>query len=221
MKKVIITGTTGMVGKGVLLECLESAAIEKVLVINRSSIKIEHPKLEEIILPDFLKVDTIKTQMKGYDACFYCMGISSIGMNEATYTKITFETTKAFADVLYEVNPRMVFNYVSGQGTDGTEKGNIMWARVKGKTENMILNKGFKDAYAIRLGGLLPEKGIKSKTSLYNAIYSIIRPFIPLFRNSPSIINTSRFGKAMINTLIYPSINKVLTNKDLNLLAAR
>lgn len=219
--KVIITGSSGMVGKGVLLECLESEAIEKVLVVNRSSIEMEHPKLEEVLLQDFLKVDSIKDQLKGYDACFYCMGVSALGLSEETYHKITYSTAKAFVDVLFDLNPNMVFNYVSGTGTDSTEKGNSMWARVKGKTENMIFEKGFKDAYAFRPGVILPEKGIRSRTKWYNLMYAITRPFFPLMRRSKNITTTTRVGKAMINTLRYPSDKKILENIDINNLAEK
>ena len=219
MKNVIITGSTGMVGKSVLLECLESPHIEKVLVINRHSLEMQHPKLEELLLPDFLQVETIKDQLTGYDACFHCMGVSALGMSEEAYHKVTYEVTKAFADVLCEINPGMVFNYVSGAGTDSSEKGKIMWARVKGKTENMVLGKGFKDAYAVRLGTILPEKGIMSRTNWYSYMYVILSPFFPLLKKSKNITTTTKFGKAMINTLRFPMSKKYLTNKDINELA--
>ncbi|MBR8537805.1 NAD-dependent epimerase/dehydratase family protein [Carboxylicivirga sediminis] len=158
--KVIITGSTGMVGKGALLECLDSPVVNKILVINRSSVYIHHPKLEEIIHKDFSDLSAIKDRLASYDACFHCMGISALGLSEAQYTEITYTMTKELADTLYSLNPQMVFSYVSGAGTDSSEKGRVMWARVKGKTENMILNKGFKDAYAFRPCAILPEKGI-------------------------------------------------------------
>jgi hypothetical protein len=219
MKKVIITGTTGMVGKGVLLECLNSPHIEKVLVVNRSSLQMQHPRLEEILLPDFRNVRAIKDQLKGYDACFFCMGVSVIGLSEEEYTRITLDTTKAFADVLYECNPQMVFNYVSGTGTDSTEKGRTMWARVKGRTENMIFARKFKDAYAFRPGLIIPEKGIKSKTFWYNAVYVLFRPLFPLLKRSKHITTTTRVGLAMINSLRFPGDKKILENKDINRLA--
>lgn len=220
MKKVIITGSTGMVGKGVLLECLDHSEIEKVLIINRKSLEMQHPKLQEILLSDFLEIASIKDQLKAYDACFYCMGVSAIGMNEDAYHKITYSMTEAIAEVLYELNPNMVFNYVSGTGTDSTEQGNTMWARVKGKTENMVLNKGFKDAYAFRPGAILPEKGIKSSTGWYNAIYFIMRPFFPLMRKSKNRTSTTILGQAMINTLFHPQDLKHLENPDINVLGS-
>ena len=218
-KKVIITGATGMVGKGVLLECLDSPLITHVLLVNRSPIGMTHPKLAEVLLNDFTQIDTLKSQLQGYDACFFCMGVSSIGMNEDTFTRLTFDTAKAFADTLYEQNPKMVFTYVSGTGTDSSEKGSVMWARVKGKTENWILNKGFKDAYMFRPGVILPEKGIQSKTGWYNFFYVVFRPFFPLLKKSKNITSTTKVGLAMINTLVKPCDKKHLENADINVLA--
>lgn len=218
-KKVIITGSTGMVGKAVLIECLESKEIESILVINRHSINMKHPKLKEIIHSDFLNIEPIKEQLKGYDACFYCLGVSSLGLNEQKYTEITYSMTESFVNTLDELNPDMVFNYVSGTGTDSSEKGRIMWARVKGKTENMIFKKGFKDAYAFRPGIILPEKGVKSKTGWYNFFYIILRPFFPLLKLSKSVTLSSKVGMVMIHTILHPQELKVLENRDINKLA--
>lgn len=219
--KVIITGSTGMVGKGVLYESLENESIEKVLVINRSSLGMNHEKLQEIILSDLSQIDTVKDQLQGYDACFFCLGISVLGLNEDQYTKITYDITKAFVDTLYESNPEMVFNYVSGTGTDSSEKSKTMWARVKGRTENMVLSKGFKDAYAFRPGMIIPEKGIRSRTGWYNAIYVIMRPFFPLFKKSNNVTTTTRIGDAMINSMTHSQELKHLENPQINLLAAK
>ena len=219
MKSVIITGSTGMVGKGVLLECLDDLRIRKVLVVNRKSIGIDHPKLEEVLLSDFTKASNIKDQLRGYDACFYCMGVSVLGLNEEKYTAITYDTVKSFAEVLFELKPSMVFNYVSGTGTDSSEKGKTMWARVKGRTENLILNKGFTDAYAFRPGMIIPEKGIKSRTGWYNAIYFLMRPFFGLMKKSNNITTTSKIGRAMINSLYFPLEIKHLENPNINNLA--
>ncbi|MBS2213585.1 NAD-dependent epimerase/dehydratase family protein [Carboxylicivirga mesophila] len=218
--KVIITGSTGMVGKGALLECLDSPLVSKVLVINRNSVGIHHPKLEEIIHKNFSDLSAIKDRLAGYDACFHCMGISAVGLSEAQYTEITYTMTKELADTLYSLNPQMVFSYVSGAGTDSSEKGRVMWARVKGKTENMILNKGFKDAYAFRPGAILPEKGIKSRTSWYNAFYLVLRPFFPLLRKMNSVTSTTKIGQAMIQLVQQPSNKKILENKDINSIVA-
>lgn len=215
-KKVIITGSTGMVGQGVLLECLADARIEKVLMINRSSLDIQHPKLEEILLKDFTQIAEHKNNLVGYDACFFCMGVSSIGMDEEKYSAITFDTVKAFVDVLIETSPQLVFNYVSGTGTDSSEKGKTMWARVKGKTENYVLDKGFANAYAFRPGFIIPEKGIKSKTGWYNTAYVILRPFFGLLKKSKSVTTTTRIGIAMIKTMFQKPVITHLENKDLN-----
>ncbi len=208
-----------MVGKGVLLECLDHLKIEKILVINRNSLGMVHPKLEEILLPDFTQINTLSEKLKGYDACFYCMGVSAIGMSEEKYTIITYETVRNFADVLFTLNPGMIFNYVSGTGTDSSEQGRSMWARIKGKAENTILRKGFQDAYAFRPGMIIPERGIKSKTTWYNAIYVVMRPFFGMLKKSPNITTTTRIGLAMINTLYHPLKRKHLENRDINRLA--
>lgn len=214
--KVIITGSTGMVGKGILLECLESPHIEEVLIINRTSLSMNHPKLKEILLKDFMQIKTLKEDLKGYDACFHSMGISSLGLNEEKYSAITYSMTKELVDVLYELNPKTIFNYVSGTGTDSSEKGRVMWARVKGRTENMILNKGFKDAYMFRPEMIIPENGIKSRTGWYNTAYVIMRPFFGMMKKSKNITTTTKIGQAMIKTLSHPIDLKILHNPDIN-----
>ncbi len=219
--KVIITGSTGMVGRGVLMECLDHDKIREVLVINRHSLGMTHPKLREVLLSDFTQVETIKENLHGYDACFYCMGVSAVGLDEEKYTRIIYGMTKAMVDVLYELNPNMVFNYVSGAGTDSTELGRTMWARVKGKAENMVLQKGFKDAYMFRPGAIIPEKGIKSRTGWYNTIYAIIRPLFPLMKKSKNITTTTKIGLAMINSLFQQQDLKYLENRDINTLAEK
>lgn len=206
-----------MIGKGVLLECLDSDKIDKVLVINRKSINNQHPKLKEILLKDFLQVETIKEELRGYDACFYCMGVSAVGMEEATYVKITYDTTVAFANVLHEVNPNMVFNFVSGVGTNSESR--TMWQRVKGQAENVVLEKGFKNAFAFRPGMIIPERGIESRTSWYNTMYVIMRPFFPLFKRSKSVTTTTKIGHAMINTLFTNKKNSVLEPPAINEMA--
>lgn len=214
--KVIITGATGMVGKSVLLECLDHKKVEKILVINRKPLKMKHPKVVELVVYDFNNITQYQDSLRDYDACFFCMGISSIGLNESTYTGVTYGITKAFADTLFKLNKKMVFNYVSGTNTDSSEKGNSMWARVKGKTENYILNKGFKDAYMFRPGAIVPEKGIKSNTVWYNVLYVLARPFFPLMKKNKNITTTSKLGVAMINTVLKPTYLKHLENVDIN-----
>lgn len=215
---VIITGTTGMVGKAVLLECLEHSMVNSVLVINRESIGLNHPKLKEIIHADFFDISPIATELKGYNACFFCLGVSSMGLNEAEYHKYTYDLTVHFAEVVTAANPEMTFNYVSGAGTDSTEKGKVMWARVKGKTENKLTTL-FKDVYLFRPGAILPEKGVKSKIKTYNVLYVILKPFFPLLRKMKSITTSSRVGNAMINSVLKGYEKKQLDNIDINRLA--
>ena len=205
-----------MVGKSVLLECLDHKKVEKILVINRKPLKMKHPKVVELVVSDFNNITQYQDSLRDYDACFFCMGISSIGLNESTYTGVTYGITKAFADTLFKLNKKMVFNYVSGTNTDSSEKGNSMWARVKGKTENYILNKGFKDAYMFRPGAIVPEKGIKSNTVWYNVLYMLARPFFPLMKKSKNITTTTKLGVAMINTVLKPTDLKHLENVDIN-----
>ncbi|TKG89851.1 NAD-dependent epimerase/dehydratase family protein [Puteibacter caeruleilacunae] len=217
--KAIITGATGMLGKGVLLECVDDPTVEEVLLINRNHLDFSHPKVKEIIHKDFRDFSAIKEELAGYDACFHCMGVSSAGMSEEKFSEITYTMTKALASTLYNINPDMVFNYVTGAGTDSTEKGKIMWARVKGRTENMILNMGFKDAYMFRPGGVVPERGVKSSTKLYNAVYVITRPFFSYMKRMKSITTSVRIGRAMINSYNHQQALKHLEADDINKLA--
>lgn len=216
---IIITGSSGMVGRGVLLEALENQAIRKILLINRSPLGVVHEKVEEILLSDFSHVEEKRDQLHGYDACLYCMGISAMGLSEEAYTAITYDTTFAFAQTLHGLNSDMVFVYVSGDGTDSSEAGRMMWARVKGKTENMLFDKGFKDAYAFRPGAIIPEKGIKSRTRLYNIIYFILRPFFSLLKRSNNITTTTKLGLVMLHCLSHPQEKKILYNPDINKIA--
>lgn len=218
--KVIITGSTGMIGKGLLLESIDDPEIKQILLINRNPIGISHSKVKEVIHQDFFDFSAIKNELTGYDACYHCMGVSSAGMDEDKYTKLTFDITKALASTLYQVNPNSVFSYVSGTGTDSSEKSKTMWARVKGRTENHILNLGFKDAYMFRPGAIVPERGIKSRTPLYNFLYILTWPFFPLMKRMKSITTTTRLGRAMINIIKHPQELKHLEGADINSIAA-
>lgn len=206
-----------MVGKGVLLECLDHDDVEEVLVVNRSTVGMEHPKLKEILHKDFFDLSAIKDQLQGYNACFFCLGVSAAGMSEEKYHRLTYDLTIHFAETV--VNREMIFVYVSGQGTDSSEQGRMMWARVKGKTENALLKMPFRNAYMFRPGVILPKKGIKSKTKLYQAAYTILRPFFPLMEKSASVTDTTKVGLAMIQAALYGTDKKHLENKDINELA--
>jgi uncharacterized protein YbjT (DUF2867 family) len=214
--KVIITGSTGMVGRGVLLECLEDDQIESVLLLNRNPTEVKHSKIKEILVKDFFDLTGFLEQLKGYQACFFCLGISSVGMSEEAYSRITYDLTLALAKPLRELNQEMVFIYVSGTGTDSSEKGRIMWARVKGRTENALFALGFKAMFAFRPGLIIPEKGIRSRTKLYQAVYILLRPFFPLLKRMPSVTSTSRIGRAMINLAKNPQPPYYLENREIN-----
>lgn len=198
MAHVLITGATGMVGKGVLLSCLKDTSIEKIILLSRKTVGIVDPKIQEIIIEDFANLPSIQGQVGKIDACFHCMGISSIGVSQEEFTLKTFEYTKSLADVCYEVNPKMTFCYVSGTGTSTAENSRSMWANVKGKTENYIINKGFERVFLFRPGLILPEDGIRSSTGWYNAIYQIMRPFYGLLKKSKNVTSTRNIGAAMI-----------------------
>jgi len=215
----IITGTTGMVGEGVLHECLNHPDVESVLVINRRSCNLTHPKLKEIIHGNFYDLTFIKDQLAGYNACFFCLGTTSVGKKENIYRKITFDLTKNFADTFHELNPVMTFCYVSGSGTDSSEKGKLMWARVKGKTENYILNLGFKDAYMFRPALIIPTKGLNNTLTMYKLFAPLI-PFVKLF--FPGYVCSLReIGQAMINSVIKGYDKKILEVNDIKELALR
>ena len=215
--KAIITGATGMVGKGVLLECLDHEKVEQVLVIGRNPVGIQHPKLKELIHKDFSDFVSVKDQLKGYDACFYCMGVSSVGMSEADYNRVTYEFALALANVLVTINPEMTFNYVSGEGTDATEKGRSMWARVKGRTENDIIKAGFRQTFMFRPGAIIPLRGIKSRTKAYQFMYDYFMWLVKLIKTiSPnSVVTTTQVGLAMINSVLKGYPVNIIRPKDI------
>lgn len=221
MIDVLITGTTGMVGKGVLLECINNPQVKTIILINRSPIDVQSPKINEIILKDFMEIEKVSEQLKGIDDCYHCMGVSAMGLSEEQYTELTFGITQKLADFCFTINPEMTFIYVSGEGTDSSEKGRQMWARVKGKTENYILAKGFKNAVMFRPGFIIPENGIKSRTKLYQRIYTLMSPFFPLLKKLSSITTTTKIGRAMIAVTLNPIENIThLNNKQINKIAA-
>lgn len=206
-----------MVGKGVLLECLDHEEIKEVLCISRKSTGLSHPKLTELIQQDFADFNSVKEKLKGWDACFYCMGVSAAGMSEDQYSKITYDYTIALATILFELNPGMTFNYVSGVGTDSTENGRMMWARVKGKTENDIINMGFKRVFAFRPGMIIPLRNIKSSTKLYQFMYDYFMWLVKLVKllSPNSVVNTTQVGFAMINSISSNYNKTILTPKDI------
>lgn len=208
--KVIITGVTGMVGEGVLLKCLESNEVDKVLSVSRKHYDISHPKLTELIITDFLKAEEYSDKLKGYDACFFCAGVSSVGKKADDYKRITYDTTMHFAKVLSSINCNMVFDYVSGKGTDSTEKGKLNWARVKGKTENDLMKLPFKKVYNFRPGMLIPFKGQKNFPAIYEWM---AKAFGIVFKRA--IMNLGVVGQAMINSVTRDFPKQVLETPDI------
>ena len=217
MAKVIITGASGMVGKGVMLECLDHPQIDEVLAIVRKPLSEEHPKLRQLIHDDFGDFDSVQDQLKGYDACFACMGVSAAGLNEADYTRMTYDFTMALAQTVLANNPKLVFTYVSGEGTDSSEAGRSMWARVKGKTENDLLQLGFERAVMFRPGAIIPLRGIKSRTKMYQFVYDYFMWFVKLVKllAPKSVVNTTQIGQAMITVMFKGSPKSVVRPTDI------
>ena len=214
---MIITGATGMVGEGVLHECLSHPAVSQILLINRRPAGISHPKVTELIHQNFLDLSPIAGQLKGYNTCFFCLGISSINVSEADYTAQTYTLTTAFARSLAAINEGMTFLYISGAGTDSSEKGRSMWARVKGKTENELMQLPFKKVYNVRPGYLHPTKGLKNTHGYYRFI-GILYPFLKLVA-SRYVSSLKDLGLAMINAAAYGYPKSILEVKDINALA--
>lgn len=212
--KVIITGVTGMVGEGVLLECLQNPKVTAVLMVSRKPYPLDHPKLKALILPDFFELDKHASTVAAYDACFFCAGISSVGMKEDKYTFITYDTTLAFAKALIAANNQMSFCFVSGSHTDSTEKGKLMWARVKGKTENDLARLPFKAEYNFRPGAMLPVPGQKNWKSVYKLIVKIIRAISP-----KRVLTLNEVGKAMVNAVSDNYAGNILEIADIKALA--
>jgi hypothetical protein len=219
--KVIVTGATGMLGKGVLLECLDHKDITAVLSISRRSAGISHPKLKEIIHMDFSDFSSIRDELIGYNACYACMGVSAAGMNEEEYTLMTKGFTIALASELYDINPDITFNYISGQGTDSSEKGRAMWARVKGRTENDLLSMGFKQAFMFRPGAIIPRRGVRASSKLYRVLIFIFGwlLFILKFIFPNSIVDTVQIGRSMINSTQRGYEKKIIDAVDIHILA--
>lgn len=214
--RVLLFGATGMVGRGVLLECLRNPGVDSVVVLSRTSTGILDGKLSEIIHHDFADYSGMEESLSGLDACFYCLGISSTGMKEADYHRVTFAYTMAAAEVLCRLNSGMKFIYVSGTGTDSSEKGRVMWARVKGRTENALLKLPL-DAYMFRPGFIEPMDGIESRTPIYQKFYAVMRPLFPLLRSVfPNyVLSTRQIGRAMINVGLGGFERRILKVQDI------
>ncbi len=218
---VLVFGATGMVGQGVLRECLLDPDVALLQTVGRTATGVTHPKLSEIVHADLMSYAAIEPRLVGFDACFFCLGVSSAGMSEADYERVTYGITMAAATTLARVNKSMTFVYVSGAGTDSSERGRIMWARVKGRTENALLRLPFKAAYMFRPGVIQPLDGITSKTAAYRVLYSITEPLLPLLRRlMPGLIlTTGQIGRAMLTAARQGAPKRVLESRDISALA--
>jgi uncharacterized protein YbjT (DUF2867 family) len=221
--KVIVVGASGMVGQGVLRECLLDPEVEHVLVVGRRALATgrRDAKLVERVVPDLTNLSAIEGDLAGWDACFFCLGVTSAGMTEEAYRKVTYDITAAFANVLPRLNPGMTFVFVSGAGTDSTERGRVMWARVKGAAENVVLQAGFKAAYMFRPGLIQPLHGITSRTAVYRFFLTWLAPVVALLRLLfPGVVTTTEnVGRAMLEVAKRGAPKTHLENRDINALA--
>jgi hypothetical protein len=207
-----------MVGEGVLFGCIEHPDVEQILLVNRRHYEISHPKVKEIIVKDFFHLDEATDRLKGFDACFYCAGISSVGMSEADYTRVTYDTTISFAKKVLSLNPEMTFIFVSGAQTDTTGKSKMMWARVKGRTENALMEMPFKNVYNFRPGLMKPfpgQKNIKSVIKIILGLYPVLKLIFP---GRTSIMPD--VARAMINAVLKGYPKHILEIKDINTLGS-
>jgi uncharacterized protein YbjT (DUF2867 family) len=220
---VLLFGATGMVGQGVLRQCLLEPDVQRVTTVGRIATGVQHAKLREVVHKDLSIYSSIETELSGFDGCFFCLGVSSAGMTEADYERITYGITMAAAETLSRLNPQMTFIYVSGAGTDSSERGRVMWARVKGKTENALLRLPFKAAYMFRPGVIQPLYGARSKTAWTRRFYSMTKPLLTVLRRifPDSILTTEQIGRAMLAVVQYGTPKRVLESKDIRAITAR
>jgi len=218
---VLIFGATGMVGQGVLRECLAAPDVELVKTIGRTPAGMEHPKLRELVHADMWRYEGIEAELSGFDACFFCIGATAVGMSEQRYTHLTYDLTLAAANALLKQNPQMVFIYVSGMGADSTEQSKVMWERVRGRTENALLALPFKAVYVFRPGMIQPLDGIKSKTTAYRIFYSMAKPLLPVLRKlAPNqVVSTAQVGQAMLNAVRRGAPKPLSEPPDINALS--
>jgi uncharacterized protein YbjT (DUF2867 family) len=217
---VLIFGATGMVGQGVLRECLQDSGVSLVKTIGRSATGIENPKLHEIVHKDLWSYSALEPELTNLDACFFCLGVTSAGMSETDYERVTYDIPLAAAQTLCRLNPQMTFIYVSGAGADSSEKGRIMWARIKGKAENALRRLPFKAVYSFRPGFIQPLHGIQSRTTAYRILYNLSGPLLPLLRRAfPGyVLTTETIGRAMLHAARSGAPKPVLESQDINAL---
>jgi uncharacterized protein YbjT (DUF2867 family) len=214
----MLFGATGMVGQGVLRECLLADDVESVLAVGRTAAGQKHEKLQEIISTDLFDLSSIESHLSGFDACFFCLGVSAAGMSEPDYRRLTYDLTMSVAKTLSRLNSGMTFVYVSGAGTDTTERSRMMWARVKGKAENDLLKLPFRAAYMFRPGYIQPLHGIRTKTKWYGAMYTVMAPLYPIWKRLlPKYVTTTEcVGRAMLNVARRGAPKRLLENQDIN-----
>lgn len=212
-----------MLGMGALLECLDDSRVHSVLVVGRTSCGLRDPRLREVLHADFFDFKSLQPLFTDCDACFFCLGVSSAGMSESAYHRLTYDLTLAAAQAMVAANPRMTFCYISGEGTDSTERGRAMWARVKGKTENALQRLPFKASFMLRPGFVQPLRGVRSRTRLYQSLYTVFSPLLPLVRRFfPQYTTTSvNLGRALIRLAAEGDAQQVLRSADINRLAAK
>lgn len=216
--KVMLFGASGMVGQGVLRECLSDAGVDKVLSVGRSASGCSHAKFAEVVLADLSRIEDLGDALSGYDACFDSLGPSSAGMSEADYTRQTYELTLTITNALVARNPAMTFIYISGAGTDSSEHGRVMWARVKGRTENALLALPFKSAYMFRPAAIQPLHGVRSKTAAYRVFYALLAPIMPLLKRAlpQYVTSTEQIARAMLKVARDGAPKRVLESADFN-----
>jgi uncharacterized protein YbjT (DUF2867 family) len=216
--RVLIFGGTGMVGSGVLMEALEREDVTSVVTVGRRPTGRSHPKLEEIVHDDFFDYAPVRDRLGGFDACFFCLGVSAAGMTEEKYHRLTYDLTLAAAEILVQLNPQMTFCYLSGSGSDSSESGRWMWARVKGKIENKLVGMPFKGAYVFRPAFIQPMRGVRSRTKLYALMYGLLGPLYPLLRLlfPKYVTNSVTVGRAMVRVAGQGHSRAILENPDIN-----
>jgi uncharacterized protein YbjT (DUF2867 family) len=209
---VLLFGATGMVGQGVMRECLLDADVQLVQTVGRTATGARHPKVREIVRQDLEHYASIESELSGFDACFFCLGVSAGGMGEARYARITYRITMAAAETLARLNPGMTFVYVTGAGTDSSERGRVMWARVKGRTENALLRLPFKGAYMFRPGAIQAVHGERPKTASYRVVYTLLAPLLPVLRRlfPRAILTTEQIGRAMLAVARHGAATRIL-----------
>ena len=219
---VLIFGATGMVGQGVMRECMAAPDVEKVLTVGRTRTGQQHPKLQELVHAEMWDFANVEAELANFDACFFCIGVTSSGMPEQKYTHLTYDMTLSVATTLARLNPQMVFVYVSGAGADSSETSRIMWQRVRGKTENALLKLPFRGVYIFRPGMIQPV-GVQSKTTSYRWFYSLTKPLLPILRSMlpDQILSTPQVGQAMLASVRHGAPKRVLESPDINALSRR